>query len=182
MNFLSNGEPVSAEDILSARELRAQRLEDLTNEYPQRTFLSLKLNIPGSIKAHPILDLVFDQALAKVTEQLTDFKIHDLTEKNTGPELILSTSLSAEKTKRIMITLEESTPIGRLYDLDVIYQGVVLSRSQFSIPDRTCLVCNQSARICSRSQAHSLKDVLNEVEHLIFQDQELAPKLKELQE
>lgn len=182
MSFLSNGQPVSTTDILNAREIRAQRLEDLTTEYPQRTFLSFKLNIPGSIKAHPILNLVFDQGLAKVKEQLTDFKIHDLTKKNTGPELILSTSLPAETTKRLMIALEESEPIGRLYDIDVVYQGLALSRSQFSIPDRPCLVCNRSARICSRSMAHSLTHVLNVIEHLIYQDQELAAKLKEFQD
>ena len=182
MSFLSNGQPVSAEDILDARELRAQRLEDLTSEYPQRTLLSFKLNIPGSIKAHPILDLVFDQALTKITEQLTEFKIHDLSKKNTGPELILSTSLPAKKTKGLMIAIEESEPIGRLYDIDVVYRGLALSRSQFSIPDRPCLVCNRSARICSRSKAHSLTDVLNVVEHLIFHDKKLAARLKEIRD
>lgn len=179
MNFLNDGQPVSPEEILNARESRAQRIEDLTREHPERTILSCTLNIPGPVKAHPVLDLVFEQAIEKITEILPDFKIHNFPEKARGPELLLSTSLAADEVKLMMIALEESTPLARLYDIDVVSQGQALSRSDLSIPERPCLVCNQTARVCSRSQAHSLAEVLKVVQDLIFQDDELAPKLKD---
>ncbi len=177
MSFLSSGTPVTPEEILDAREHRSEQLCTLALAYPLRTLISFKLNIPGPVKAHPILDAVFDQAVVKITEKLDEFEIHAQIREATGPELILSSPFPAEPIKAAMIELEESSPLGRLFDIDVQTGGRAVSRSDLGLNERTCLICKDSARICGRSGAHELSELLEAVELLIANDTELSASL-----
>ncbi|MEG0379594.1 MAG: triphosphoribosyl-dephospho-CoA synthase CitG, partial [Eubacterium sp.] len=57
--------------------------------------------------------------------------------------------------------LEESTPLGRLFDIDVQRSdGSKVSRKIIGLPKRKCLLCHKNAFECSRSRAHSVKDLL----------------------
>ena len=74
----------------------------------------------------------------------------------------------ARDLKLATIELEHSHPLGRLWDIDVLTpEGEILSRRDYSLPPRSCLLCEQSAAVCARGKTHQLTDLLNRMEALL---------------
>lgn len=70
-----------------------------------------------------------------------------------GPEGMLSIAAPARDLKLATIELEHSHPLGRLWDIDVLTpEGEILSRRDYSLPPRSCLLCEQSAAVCARGK------------------------------
>lgn len=70
-----------------------------------------------------------------------------------GPEGMLSIAAPARDLKLATIELEHSHPLGRLWDIDVLTpEGDILSRRDYSLPPRRCLLCEQSAAVCARGK------------------------------
>lgn len=85
-----------------------------------------------------------------------------------GPEGMLSIAAPARDLKLAIIELEHSHPLGRLWDIDVLTpEGEILSRRDYSLPPRRCLLCEQSAAVCARGKTHQLTDLLNRMEALL---------------
>lgn len=85
-----------------------------------------------------------------------------------GPEGMLSIAAPARDLKLATIELEHSHPLGRLWDIDVLTpEGEILSRRDYSLPPRRCLLCEQSAAVCARGKTHQLTDLLNRMEELL---------------
>ncbi len=85
-----------------------------------------------------------------------------------GPEGMLSIAAPARDLKLATIELEHSHPLGRLWDIDVLTpEGEILSRRDYSLPPRRCLLCEQSAAVCARGKTHQLTDLLNRMEALL---------------
>ena len=81
-----------------------------------------------------------------------------------------TTHLSAEDGARLLknigVKLEEETPWGRLYDIDIIgMDGEKLSRPS----PRRCIVCGGPAADCARSRAHGLDQIRKKTDELIAQ-------------
>jgi len=83
----------------------------------------------------------------------------------TGPEALLAVETGALALKRAVSTLEDTHPLGRLWDLDVIdpAEGSI-SRKALNLPPRRCLLCEAEAHACARSRAHPLPALLAAVE------------------
>lgn len=174
MALMDYGTPASPDAILSRREERAELLEGFSLEYSGQTLICVKLNIPGPVKQSPCLDRLFDHALSQAAAKVNDARILDIRRDVTGPEAVLVTPMDARKVKRLMVCLEEDSPAGRIYDLDVMGDGRAVSREVLGLAQRRCLLCAKSARICARSRAHSVPELLRAMEKLIKQDPELA--------
>lgn len=85
-----------------------------------------------------------------------------------GPEGMLSIAAPARDLKLATIELEHSHPLGRLWDIDILTpEGEILSRRDYSLPPRRCLLCEQSAAVCARGKTHQLTDLLNRMEALL---------------
>lgn len=63
--------------------------------------------------------------------------------------------------KQACIQLEETHPCGRCIDLDVYAKGRNLSRYDLGFDERKCLVCDEMARVCIRTQKHTQKEVIH---------------------
>ncbi len=69
-----------------------------------------------------------------------------------------------KKIKNITIAIEESSQLGRLFDIDVIDVNFEkLSRKSF----RKCLICEKQAQECGRSRKHSIEELQNKVEEIL---------------
>ena len=67
--------------------------------------------------------------------------------------------------KAATIELEESIPLARLWDLDVFdAKGNLLSRADFALPPRACLVCGNEAKICARTRKHAVDEIVAEMQ------------------
>jgi holo-ACP synthase len=124
------------------------------------------MNIPGPIKTTTKIQKAFDIGCKEIEKALQATKIFDSTRlyKPTGDEWIFCAEGDAAKIKALMSNIEDSHPLGRLFDIDVIdVNGEKLSRTAF----RKCLICNAQAQACARSRKHSIFEMQNKTEEIL---------------
>jgi holo-ACP synthase len=85
----------------------------------------------------------------------------------TGAEALYVVNAKAEVLKAALVELESRHALGRLWDLDVIGSDGLLSRSQLGIAPRRCLICQQPAHACARSQQHNLAELSAKIEEMV---------------
>lgn len=163
-----NGTNVELPAMLARREQRAAEQAAFLKQYHQ-PLLSFCLNIPGPVKTTPALQQVFDEALQEILLQLQAAHISILEQKEcrdiTGDECLLVLQGDAAKIKQLMTTIEETHPLGRLFDLDVLdTNGQKLSRP---LP-RRCLLCSAQAQLCARSRKHSVAELTDRIEEMVL--------------
>ena len=79
---------------------------------------------------------------------------------NTGYEAYLITPLPLLEAKRVAVEIEDTHPLGRLFDIDVIdKQGIPVSRDRVGGQPRRCLVCDHEARYCMRMRWHTQEEI-----------------------
>ena len=92
----------------------------------------------------------------------------ELIREKTGYELFLSVNGDAVEIKERMAAIEDGGRLGRLYDIDVIrLDGQKVSREEFGLAPRTCLLCGQPAHACSRSRRHSVAELVEEIQTIL---------------
>lgn len=70
--------------------------------------------------------------------------------------------------KRAAIRLEESHPLGRLWDIDVFQDSPeAVSRETVGAERRTCLLCGRDAKECARSRRHDIRKLQDKVTEII---------------
>lgn len=168
------GSDVSLEALLDAREKRAFRQRAFLKKYAS-PLLSLTLVAPGKVKRSPLWDYVFKRALAEIDKLFKKLNISplatEITQSNAGNEAIFALDFPFLALKKHLVALEESSPLGRLWDLDVLTpEGSIVSRKELGFPPRQCLLCPEMAKICARSRTHSLKEIDQHCQQLVAQD------------
>lgn len=161
------GIEVGIDEILNCREKRVVIQNAMIRKY-RKPVISFTMNIPGPIKTNNEIKNTFDIGKNLILEKLKEnniaiLEIQELNE-NTGNELFISVDSQAEKIKNITIAIEESSELGRLFDIDVIdINFEKLSRKSF----RKCLICEKQAQECGRSRKHSVGELQNKVEKIL---------------
>jgi holo-ACP synthase len=168
MSLYFKGEEQSLQDILRSREIRVQYQEYLLDKY-KNTVVSYKLNIPGPIKYNSLIKQIFDEGLTVFKLKLDEYLFQNLEEKtmykNSGPEYFGTFNIEPEKIKGLTALIEETHPLGRLFDFDVIASnGLQLSREHIGIEPRKCLLCGKNAFECGRSRSHGVEALIAKIE------------------
>jgi holo-ACP synthase/triphosphoribosyl-dephospho-CoA synthase len=65
--------------------------------------------------------------------------------------------------KTLALRIEETHPLGRLFDLDVLDGEGKISRTVLGAEERKCLVCGGGAFACGRSRAHTVEELIEAV-------------------
>ena len=148
-------------EILAAREQRVQHQKDLLSRF-QKPLICFTMNIPGPEKDNYIVAHGFELGSRLLTAALDKEKLL-YTEKRVtaaGRESFFVVDAPAETLKRITVRLEDASPVGRVFDMDVITpEGAKLSRDALGLPGRKCLLCGQPAAVCGRSRAHDVQQL-----------------------
>jgi holo-ACP synthase len=157
-------EVVTLQQILDNREARVDFQKILLRGYGS-SLVCFTVNMPGAIKRCAPALAVHRAGVAALRERLAGYVIYYKTlDYPTGYEAYFAVDLPAEELKTILVQLEETHPMGRLMDLDVLRpDGTSVSRSALGLPRRKCLLCDGDAKACGRSQAHSLEDLWAEI-------------------
>ena len=153
--------------MLLCRERRFQIQQSYLQNY-NCTLLSFCMNIPGPIKTNASIRKAFELGKHELLSwiNLEHITIKDFSEfhEKTGDELILALDCPAKKIKEKAVLLEETFPLGRLYDIDIINRdGTKLSRNY----QRRCIICNKPAFECARSRSHAIEDLQNKVDEIL---------------
>ncbi len=162
------GNAIGLPFMLARREARAYEQKLLLTKH-NLPLVSFCMNIPGPIKTNELIRRAFDigeilllEALRHVgAEILGASEVHE----DTGDELLLAVKgVEPEILKDIAVNIEQSSPVGRLFDIDVIdADGRKLSRKEF----RTCLICGKQAQDCARSRTHTVQELQQAVDDIL---------------
>lgn len=155
--------------ILDSREERARRQEELLKTY-NSTLISYVLNSPGIYKNLDIYQEIFQVGYEEIVSALGENKLHlvydEKLEKETGPEGYFLVKADAKKVKAIMCEIENNHKLGRILDIDIFDKDFnQLSRTDLGLEKRSCLVCDEEARICIRARKHSYEDLVKKIEN-----------------
>ena len=93
----------------------------------------------------------------------------------TGYEAYLITPLPLLEAKRIAVQIEDTHPLGRLFDIDIIDKdGVPVSRDRVGSRPRRCLVCDREARYCMRMRWHTQEEIWERINAMVDEYQNRA--------
>lgn len=166
---------VSLKDILNAREARARKQQILLAEH-RVPLLCFTMNIAGPVKTTPLIERGFRAGLTALDRQLPQGLIlyRDIQVLPTGCEAMYAVSMPAEQLKALCTAIEEESPLGRLFDMDVLDTG---GRKLERKTQRGCIVCGAPGRSCAAGRLHSveqLRSVTNSIlrAHFAVTDQE----------
>ncbi|WP_168582451.1 citrate lyase holo-[acyl-carrier protein] synthase [Gephyromycinifex aptenodytis] len=163
---------VTLPQMLAAREHRAGRQRELAAAHPHAAVVTVTVLTPGPVKDTAWARQACEEGSAAITSlaQQRGWPIpHSELEPPaaTGPTAFLALTADPVAVKGALVELEDTHPIGRLWDLDVAGEHGPLSRTELSLPPRRCLLCSEPAAACSRSRAHSLEAVLGAIDTIL---------------
>ena len=164
--------PITLHELLASRDARHATQHALLAEHPGKTLVCLTVVMPGSVKrneasltvAHAAVDAI-RRAFISGEERPTPILERDL---NTGYEAYLLTDLPLLDAKRAAVDIEDSHPLGRLFDIDIIDpQGIPVPRDRVGLSPRRCLVCDREARYCMRMRWHTQEEIWRKINTLV---------------
>lgn len=160
-------EVVTLQQILDNREARVDFQRILLRGYGC-ALVCFTVNMPGAIKRCAPSLAVHQAGVAALRQRLAGHVLYYKTlNYPTGYEAYFAVDLPPEELKPVLVQLEEQHPMGRLMDLDVLRSdGTAVSRSELGLHRRKCLLCGGDAKVCGRSQAHSLEDLWAEISRI----------------
>ncbi len=167
MTCKDNPQEISLEQILQAREARAFRQKSLLASY-HVPLICFTMNIAGPVKNSPLIERAFHFGIDLLEQHLPTGKVlyKCVDTAPTGCEAMYAVDADAASLKDLCIQIEENTPLGRLFDMDVLdMQGIKLKRKN----QRGCIVCGAPGRGCAAGRLHSV-DLLQTATKKIIED------------
>lgn len=154
---------ITLPQMLAARDARALRQQVLLGQY-RCPVISFTMNIAGPVKYTPLIRRGFALGCRLLRQRLAAEKIPVLFAETicepTGCEARVAADADAAALKALTAELEDASPVGRLFDMDVLSaDGVPVSRAALGRPERRCLCCGGPAKACARSRTHSVAEL-----------------------
>ena len=152
---------ITLDALLQSRDDRHALQQQLLQQHPGSTLMCLTVVMPGNVKRN-LCSLVTAQAavtslLERMGDHVTATRARDLA---TGYEAYLITDLPTLEAKRVTCDIEDSHPLGRLFDIDVMNaDGTPISRQTVGGEPRRCLLCDHEARWCMRNHSHTQEEL-----------------------
>ncbi len=169
---------VTLTELLESRENRVHHQKELIAEF-DGVLVSVTLNIPGPVKDSALyrsaMECGMKRLLQKLEEAVSPEQVlhREIRFLVTGPEgyVALDSRVNPEMVKALTVEIEESSRLGRIFDMDVLTYSdgklVSISRNFLGGSPRKCLLCGDDAKVCARSQKHELSDLLREIDSIL---------------
>lgn len=151
--------------ILEAREWRWNHRKELAKKY-KKPVLTITLNIPGPDKTKDLYKKAFKYLVEDFKKKDIPIIYEEIRQSYDGPEAYLVVECDVLDLKKICVKFEDSHPLGRIADFDVLGKRVV-SRKDLGKEERKCLICQRPATDCIISRRHSVDDLLKKIDKII---------------
>ena len=150
---------ITLTEILTAREERVAIQNELLSSY-KVPVVSFTMNIAGPVKVTGLSHRAFLRGMEQLRLGFVQNRMSVRQEASrslpTGDEGYFAVDAPAERVKALCVELEESTCMGRLFDIDVIgTDGCKLERGT----ERPCIVCGKPGRECASRRLHSVPEL-----------------------
>ncbi len=170
---------ISLNQLLESRDARAEHQKDLLGKYPGKSLLCLTVQLPGPEKrnAH---SLAIARAGVAAIRQSFQPDYEELRDLETGYEGYFLVAGDPLDVKRRCCQIEDTHPLGRLMDIDVLANMPtanmtpthIISREDIGYEPRKCLLCENEVRYCMRAKTHTTSELLERIKQ-ILKDYEL---------
>lgn len=156
------------ERVLEAKEERAHYQRKLVDCY-KLPLISLTLVLPGGYFQYNKWELILEKAVETIYSTFLKHIIYkEVRLGEWGPEGFWIINLPAETIKWKAINIENEHSLGRLFDIDVIdIKGNSISRRDFNVEPRRCIICDNIALECYVGKKHKLKELKLKVDEII---------------
>ena len=160
---------VTLKELLDSRENRVWHQQELIEKYGG-VLVSVTLNIPGPIKDKPEYRKVMEWGMEALLAAFGANVIYSETRfLKTGTEgYVCLEGLEKTEAKYLSVIIESMSPKARLLDIDIMDKDGAVSRSELGLDARKCLICDEDAKACARSQKHSMEQLIARVEELCY--------------
>lgn len=148
---------IQLSEVLQAREDRVRFQQHLLQTH-RCPLICFTMNIAGPVKTSGLIERGFRVGLRELKRSLPSQAIVDqrIEYKSTGPQAFLSVQMPAEEIKSLCVKIEDATPLGRLFDMDVLdSSGKKLQRDSL----RGCIVCGAAGRGCAARRVHPVSEL-----------------------
>lgn len=154
---------VSLVQMLDARERRVQHQQELLAQY-HKPLICFTMNICGPIKDSPLIRRGFARGRQLLRQQFLRAKLtplyQDAVREVTGCEAFYVLDADPLTIKKFTTDIEDATPLGRLFDMDVIRpDGLKVDREELKLEGRCCLICGGPAKVCSSRRVHTVAEL-----------------------
>ena len=154
---------VSLVQMLDARERRVQHQQELLARY-HKPLICFTMNICGPIKDSPLIRRGFARGRQLLRQQFLRAKLTPLYQgavrEVTGCEAFYVLDADPLTIKKFTTDIEDATPLGRLFDMDVIRpDGLKVDREELNLEGRRCLICGGPAKVCSSRRIHTVAEL-----------------------
>lgn len=186
---------ITLNELLASRDARHATQQKLLAEHSGKTLVCLTVVMPGSVKrnqqsltaAHVAVEAMRKAFAVKENKGLFPLETPENPENlvplenpeppaptlleldlETGYEAYLITPMPLLEAKRIAVNIEDTHPLGRLFDIDIINaDGVPVSRDAIGEKPRRCLVCDHEARYCMRMRWHTQEEIWAKINEMV---------------
>ena len=110
---------MTLEEILNSREARVARQRELLEANPGLSLISLTVQPPGPVKRNDA-SLVIARAGVEAVRKAFKVEYEELRDLDTGFEGFFLVDMDPFDTKRLACVIEDTHPLGRLMDIDVV--------------------------------------------------------------
>ena len=160
LNNVITGSPVTSVELRAARDRRVLKKWELLTPGGEICLVEFSLNIAGAVKTFPFARAAFREEVRELSDRLSRFSVlkTEVFEENSGEYAFFLLKSQARPVKRFLVSIEESHPLGRLFNLDVCGpDGTSVKRHDLGLLPRTCLVCGEDVHICTAKKSHSME-------------------------
>lgn len=186
---------ITLNELLASRDARHATQQKLLAEHSGKTLVCLTVVMPGSVKrnqqsltaAHAAVEAMRKAFGIKENKGLSTLETLETPENlvplenpeplaptlleldlETGYEAYLITPMPLLEAKHIAVNIEDTHPLGRLFDIDIINaDGVPVSRDAIGEKPRRCLVCDHEARYCMRMRWHTQEEIWAKINEMV---------------
>ena len=158
--------PVTLEQLLQSRDNRAKHQKDLLDSHPGRSLLCMTVQLPGPEKRNATSLKIAKAGVEAIREAFSP-EFEELRDLETGYEAYFLVPLSGQDAKRLACQIEDTHPLGRLMDIDVLITALCVSRTDIGLQPRKCLLCGNEVRYCMRAKTHTTAELLSKIEEMV---------------
>ena len=157
---------ITLQELLESRDRRARRQGELLSQFPGWALLCLTVQLPGPEKRNA-LSIKIARAGVEAVEKRFNPVFKETNDLETGFEGFFIVDGQPLEVKKAAVEIEDTHPLGRLMDLDVIGPEGPLGRADIGLQERRCLICEKPARYCMRAGSHTLDELMAKIKQLV---------------
>ena len=159
---------ITLSQLLDARDNRQRRQRQLLQEHSSGTLVVATVVMPGPCKRNEDSLIIARAAVKAIVATFGEAIMwSEQSDLNTGFEGYFVIDVDVQEAKKLCVEIEESHPLGRLFDIDVISSdGIPMPREAVGAKQRACLLCGDDARLCMRKHTHSCEELLKEIHRM----------------